>query len=300
MPRVDRNLRGRILDEIIYPYNEWKEQNGQYDWNDLALHQLNLNTTQKYDIIIVDEAQDLSANQVRAIMHFAADPSSIIFVIDAAQRIYPRGFTWNEAGIFIRQSYRLQKNHRNTQQICRFAEPLLEDLDIGDDGTFPDFNSCTRNGPCPLVIMGRYRDQVNHIINHIRSHIDLSNESVAFLKPRGGRWFQKLKMELSRNSLDYVELTRADEWPTGPENIALSTMHSAKGLEFDHVFIIGLNEEITPHGSDEGDSLFENWQRILAMAITRARESVIIGYKPGEASSLISLLDSNTYQRVIL
>ena len=302
MPRVDRNLRRKILDEIIHPYNEWKDQNGYYDWNDLALHQLNVNITPKYEIIIVDEAQDLSANQVRAIVHFAADPSSIVFVLDAAQRIYPRGFIWNEAGISIRQgqSYRLQENHRNTRQICQFAEPLLKDLDIGDDGTFPDFSSCTRNGPLPLVIVSRYRNQVNHVIDHIRSHIDLRNESVAFLKPRGGGWFRELKGELRRNSLEYVELTREDEWPTGPENIALSTMHSAKGLEFDHVFIIGLNEEITPHGSDEGDSLFENWRRILAMAITRARVSVIIGYKPGEASSLIPLLDPNTYQKVTL
>ena len=72
-------------------------------------------------------------------------------------------------------------------------------------------------------------------------------------------------------------------------------MHSAKGLEFDHVFILGLNEETTPHGSEKGDSDLENLRRLLAMSITRARKSVIVGYKPGEASTLISYLDSDTY-----
>ena len=73
-------------------------------------------------------------------------------------------------------------------------------------------------------------------------------------------------------------------------------MHSAKGLEFDRIFIIGLNDKTTPHGSEEGDATLENLRRMLAVAITRARKSVIVGYKPTEASSLISLLDPDTYR----
>jgi hypothetical protein len=39
---------------------------------------------------------------------------------------------------------------------------------------------------------------------------------------------------------------------------------------------------------------------MLAMAITRAKESVILGYKPGEASKLIELLDPETYNKIDL
>lgn len=299
-PRVDRNLRERILDEVVRPYNEWKKHLGKMDWNDLALSLLKLMPTEKYDIIIVDEAQDLSANQVRAIMHFSADLSSVVFVLDTAQRIYPRGFTWNEAGISLKRTHRLLENHRNTRQICRFAEPLLDNIDVGDDGTLPDLNSCRKDGLCPFVVVGNYRSQVSHAVKYIDSNIDLSSDSVAFLKPRGGSWFNTLKKSLDANLLEYVELTRNDLWPTGRENIALSTMHSAKGLEFDHVFLIGLNEQLTPHGGLEGDSLFDNWRRLLAMAITRAKKSVTVGYKQGEASSLISLLDPSTFRRIVL
>ena len=77
-------------------------------------------------------------------------------------------------------------------------------------------------------------------------------------------------------------------------------MHSAKGLEFDHVFVLGLNDEVTPYSDEEGDSTFENLRRMLAMAITRARKSVIIGYKPEQASGLISLLDPSTYKEIEL
>ncbi len=229
-------------------------------------------------------------------MNFAADPSSVVFVLDAAQRIYPRGFTWAEAGVPIRQSYRLKENHRNTKEICQFAAPLLDGLDISDDGTFPDLHSCKNNGPLPIVLKGRYSQQVNFVLNYIHSYVNLSEESVAFLKPCGGRWFAYLRDALRKNSLEFVELTRKAEWPTGPENIALSTMHSAKGLEFDHVVILGLCDKVTPHGNEQGDTAFENWRRILAMAITRARKSVIVGYKPGEASSLTSLFNPATYR----
>lgn len=150
------------------------------------------------------------------------------------------------------------------------------------------------------MLNGLFNQQLSYVINHIISDINITEQSVAFIHPLGGGWFDYLKRGLRKSRLDYVEITRQSEWPTGPENIGLSTMHSAKGLEFDHVILLGLNDEVTPHGEEEGDSTFENLRRMLAMAITRAKESVILGYKPGEASSLIGLLDPDTYDEVEL
>lgn len=299
-PRIDRKLRQQLIDEVISPYMKWKASKKRLDWNDLAAILLQTPIQESYDIILADEVQDFSANEIRALIRFAADPSSVVLILDAAQRIYPRGFHWVEAGISITKSTRLKANHRNTEEICRFALPLLAGLEIGDDGTFPDFNSCVRSGPLPLVLKGLYSQQVEFVLNHIASEIDLSRESVAFLKPLGGGWFDYLRGALRKRSLRFVEITREQEWPRGPENVALSTMYSAKGLEFDHVIVIGLNEEVTPHGADERDTTLENLRRLLAMAITRARESVIVGYKPEEASTLVSFFDAATYRGVSL
>lgn len=299
-PGMGQALRQSLLDQVVNPYIQWKTDLREFDWNDLALALLDEKVETPYQIIVADEVQDLSANQIRAIMRYADDPSSIVFIMDTAQRIYPRGFSWAEAGVILNNSHRLKENHRNTKEICQLALPLLEGLDIGDDGTFPDFHSCTRSGLKPTIITGLYNEQVSYVINHIASNIDLKDQSVAFIKPRGGRWFEFLKERLSYSGLVFVEITRQAEWPTGPENIGLSTMHSAKGLEFDHVFLLGLNDEVTPHGDEEGDTTFENLKRMLAMAITRAKESVILGYKPGEASKLIELLDPETYNKIDL
>lgn len=97
-----------------------------------------------------------------------------------------------------------------------------------------------------------------------------------------------------------MQLTRASSWPGGDETVALSTIHSAKGLEFDHVIILGLNQQVTPHGDGEGDAQLETLRRLLAMGIGRARKTVTLGFKAGEESNLVALLDTGTFERIEL
>lgn len=299
-PRVDSAVRQKIIDEVIHPYEEWKRQNGFCDWNDLAVALGHTKIGRGYDIIIADEAQDFSANQIRAIRKQLAEEFSLTFILDAAQRIYPRGFTWKETGISTSDIHRLEGNFRNTIEIATFAQAIVAGLDMPDDGTLPDFSACTQHGDKPLLLKGKFRNQLAYILNHIKKSINLHNETVAFLHPKGGGWFDFTKEQLDEHGLGFVVITQRSEWPKGPQNIALSTFHSAKGLEFDHVIIPGLDYEVTPHGVGDGDSHLENHRRLLAMAIGRARKSVIVGYKPSTASTLFSYLVPGTFDEVVV
>lgn len=298
-PRVDRTLRQRILSDVIEPFEEWKVSQGGRDWNDLAVQVASTGLGSPIDIVVADETQDFSANQIRAILRQLAAVHTATFVLDAAQRIYARGFNWTEVGLTIRPEnvHRLAVNYRNTVEIAKFAVPLLQGLPLEDDGAMPDFTSCRRHGPKPTVLKGRYHGQLGHAIARIEE-IDLDRESVAFLHPKGGGWFHYTRRELRRADFPFVEITRQSEWPAGDENIALSTLHSAKGLEFDHVFILGLSPDTMSHGEDDEDDRLGMLRRLLAMAIGRARVSVILGYKPGEASKLIDFLEPETYNEV--
>jgi superfamily I DNA/RNA helicase len=299
-PRVSRTAKQTLLDQVIRPYNDWKENQGVADWNDLAVFMAEQRRATPYDVVIVDETQDFSANQVRGVIKHLADDFVCTFIRDTTQRIYPNVFGWSEVGITVPQTQqkRLEVNYRNTQEIAQFARPLVVGLEAVDDANLPDFRGCVRSGPKPIVVRGRYSQQLEWAIERLRSGLIGPDETVAFLHPVG--WFSDLRARLDAEGMGWTSLTREAEWPDGPEQIALSTMHSAKGLEFDHVILIGYNALVTPHGEEPGDSLLETHRRLLAMSIGRARHTVTIGYKPSEASDVLDVLDPATFDAIDL
>ena len=56
-PAVNRQLRERILSEVVEPYESLKEKQGCWDWNDLALAVAEV-PNQQYDVVVADETQD--------------------------------------------------------------------------------------------------------------------------------------------------------------------------------------------------------------------------------------------------
>lgn len=64
-----------------------------------------------------------------------------------------------------------------------------------------------------------------------------------------------------------------------PEKVSLMTIHSAKGLEFTNVFIVGVEDKIFPNVmSTMSSAELEEERRLLYVAITRARKNLIISY----------------------
>ncbi len=302
LPRVDKSLRRKLLDLVVYPYLDYLEKNNKKDWNGISVSMLKDIPNLEYDIVIVDESQDFSANQLRSIKHHLANDHTVTFVIDTVQRIYARGFTWVEAGFEVRRenSHKLKQNHRNTVEIAQFSAGILDNIALDADGALPDLHAAARRGPKPRLIRGLYSQQVDWVIDYILSNIDLQKESVAFLKPRGGKWFDYVCSRLRSSNLSFVNLTKEKDWPDSDANIALSTFHSAKGLEFDYVFILGFSDEITPFVEEEKDDQILVLRRLLAVAVARARNDVIIGFKLGEESRLTQFFGNNTYEVVDL
>jgi DNA helicase-2/ATP-dependent DNA helicase PcrA len=72
-------------------------------------------------------------------------------------------------------------------------------------------------------------------------------------------------------------LTDVDEWDAGSPAVALMTFHGAKGLEFDHVFLVGLEEGVLPHASALSSELeLEEERRLCYVAMTRARKTLML------------------------
>ena len=297
IPRVEQSVRRAILNDVARPYRSWKRTNGLADWNDLAVRLAQTQAGDPYDIIIADECQDFSANEIRAVSNHLKESHSLTLIIDSVQRIYARGFTWSEVGLPVRpeNSRLLAVNYRNTVQIARFAAALVAGVPLDEDGTLPDFTRTTRSGSLPVVLSGRFSSQMSWAVNYIRTEVQLASESVAFLHPLGGGWFDYVRRSLAAAGLEYVELSQRAEWPAGDENIGLATLYSAKGLEFDHVFILGLNEETMR--CLEGDEDREaKLRRLLAVGIGRAKKFVCLGYSPSDPARILRHLDATTYE----
>jgi len=63
-----------------------------------------------------------------------------------------------------------------------------------------------------------------------------------------------------------------------PDTVKLSTLHAAKGLEFGHVFLIGVEEGIMPHRESIDNDKIEEERRLMYVGITRAQKSLNISW----------------------
>lgn len=90
---------------------------------------------------------------------------------------------------------------------------------------------------------------------------------VLFLERRG------LQGEAGLNELALMSREDGEE---SDDSVLLSTIHAAKGLEFAVVYVAGLEEGILPHDHALAEGQLEEERRLLYVAITRAREHLIL------------------------
>lgn len=70
-----------------------------------------------------------------------------------------------------------------------------------------------------------------------------------------------------------------DEWNAADERVNLMTLHNAKGLEFDVVFITGLEDGLIPHYKSQYElKQYEEERRLLYVGITRARHKLLLTF----------------------
>lgn len=71
-----------------------------------------------------------------------------------------------------------------------------------------------------------------------------------------------------------------DREKTG-DAVTLITMHSCKGLEFPHVFIVGLEDGLLPHSRSKVEGTMDEERRLFYVAVTRAMQTLVITHCSG-------------------
>ncbi|MEO1395539.1 MAG: UvrD-helicase domain-containing protein [Cyanobacteria bacterium J06634_5] len=256
-----------------------------------------------YRAVIVDEAQDMSPAAfvlIRAI----AGPShknDLFIVGDAHQRIYGKKVTLRDCGIEIRgrRSRKLRLNYRTTDEICRWATAIVEnmavdDLDGGSD-SLKDYRS-VMYGEAPVIKGFKYRKEEldfmkETLVSIQKENSTLSGVCVAF---RTNDQLDSFESVLQQNNIPVKRIQRNQ--PDNPleEGVRIGTMHRVKGLQFNYMFIPSLNADILPlpiglaHCADKAsEQRFRNGERsLLHVAATRAKKQIFISYI-GEPSPIL-------------
>jgi len=93
------------------------------------------------------------------------------------------------------------------------------------------------------------------------------------------RQYGKDSLEMFLQDINLIEQEQDKNNDNTGSYVNLMTLHSSKGLEFDYVFIIGMEEGILPHSrSFTDDNGLEEERRLCYVGITRAKEKLYLSF----------------------
>jgi superfamily I DNA/RNA helicase len=92
-----------------------------------------------------------------------------------------------------------------------------------------------------------------------------------------------LPTERLDNFLENITLDsdREEEKENTQDAVTLITMHSCKGLEFPHVFVVGLEDGLLPHSRSKVEGTLDEERRLFYVAVTRAMQTLTISHCGG-------------------
>ncbi|MGN6325237.1 UvrD-helicase domain-containing protein [Pseudolysinimonas sp.] len=273
---------------LYVAYEQELRRRGILDFDDIVLEAeagLLDEPLDRYDAIIVDEAQDLSCAALRLLHLLVGDrPDGLLLVADGRQSIYPGGWTLAEAGISVAgRGAVLTTNYRTTAEIADFAAAMLgDDTAVDLEGAADDEPATSlRHGPEP--VRRTFESRALHdasFIEHVRGIVAaggrLGDIGVLALSNVVA---QEAAAALEEAGIRVVDLERYDGRPV--DAVKVGTIKRAKGLEFTDVLVVRAPLHLVqPIVGDVDPGVVERrdlQRRELYVAMTRAREHVWVG-----------------------
>lgn len=131
-----------------------------------------------------------------------------------------------------------------------------------------------------LILATRLPDMYSDESVESLSKLDNLNELVSAVQE-----YEDAHYELSDDPVtieDFVRdmslYTDADQREDGTPRVTLMTMHASKGLEYEEVYCVGLEDQLIPSDRYSEEKDIEEERRLLYVAITRAKERCILSY----------------------
>lgn len=253
-----------------------------------------------FDAIIIDEAQDLSKACLTYLSRLVKEETqSIMILADAAQSIYTNGITWKDAGFAVHgsRSIELKQNYRNPVSVYKVASCIIGKVHDSEDFVNEGAECARRqntaeNEKVTIIHCGtqeKEREVLLKCLKYLRTtHPDCSvgilvktnAEKNSFSKFLRDNKFEPVDLNL-KAQMSRFKIT---------SDIYMVTIHSAKGLEFDYVIILDVNESNFVSAVEDFE-LNDQIRKLLYTSLTRARKNAYIFSSEMEYSKMLDDID---------
>ena len=285
-------LCSRILGEKIHYENE---ENDYYSLiTDKALEKVNSGEgrIRPFDAILVDEAQDFNNGMLKTISGLLAPKGDLIIALDPFQDLYRRRASWRSLGIEASgRTHYLRRAYRNTIEIFEFTQrfigatsPIEEQMsllpqDFARHGDPPDIRRFESTEEIEAFLVDDISDSINKD--------DFKRSEMAVIyddKVYGPSRFTYDNRALPMRILDTLnsrgipttwvsqDVRSKEMYDITTDRVSLISVHSSKGLDFDIVYLVGMDHIRSP--GDTKDDLVS----LGYVAMTRAKYRLVIPY----------------------
>ena len=289
--RVARSDRPVVF-AVYERYLNIRNSSGRpYDWDDLAqtvLSEFESDFDKRlYSHVIIDEGQDFSPVMIRSLAAAIPEDGSLTFFGDMAQQIYGNKISWRTAGLSVRRVWEFEDNYRNTKQIAQLAIAIARTDYYQGVPDLVEPKAPVADGPLPVMVaFNSESEEIRFVAKQAETRSQTGTVAVLFRDRDLERMLQPL-LSVPATRL-HRELNR---WPSGP-GLYYGTYHSAKGLEFDAVFIPFVSDTRLPHPPDVQAFGFEDAAvrdvKLLYVAVTRAKSDLVLTHS-GDPTPLLPL-----------
>lgn len=292
---------------LIDAYNAYCTNRSYLDFNDMVIKCMSLFRNHedisalykdKYKYILVDEFQDVNNLQVDLIKQLLTDSTQLFCVGDDWQSIY--GFRGSNVSYIIEfekhfpqsEVIKLNYNYRSTEHIVGASNEVIKHNKFKID---KDIKAIKRSEHKIVVYAGNdEQDNVDFCVRTVQQLMEegVQGEDILFLYRRTSM-YRPAKYS-NKPSLSETFIKKGIK-------ISAKTIHAAKGLEANVVFILGLTDgsggfpDVWSEDrifqvikSVAHDLLMEEERRLFYVALTRAREKLYLITEKGNESSFLS------------
>jgi hypothetical protein len=251
---------------------------------------------EKIKYVFIDEFQDINDTQIKIIKELSKIAKNIFLVGDDLQNIYSFRGSNNNIILNIKKYFpdiqleSMHINYRSSPEIINLANEIQkmnkhnfkkEMIPNNDKNILPK-----------ILIFDNLSKEINYIVSSIISDLKKgykkkqiailcrTNMPLYFLEEKLQKCGVKNKILTSENYLSNC--------------ISLSTIHSAKGLEWEKVYLVGMNNSYFPNPKSD----IEEERRLFYVAVTRAKNNLIITLnKKDECSSLLLEINEEIFTK---